>query len=548
MYLEHVTVRGFKSVEDAAVEFSPGFNAIFGENGTGKSNLVQAILKLLGPTYPGPNSFSANDHFKRDEGREIEIVLIFNEGGSHKTLRWGPVGAGRQRLTLDGASVTDAARDRYRPIYFPTSREVRELPGANAWNPLGRIISELADRLKSDLNLRAGFDAKATELNAILEQSPDYARFKTKLREYATEHLGSRGRGLDLQLKLVDPENALRTLQVFEEQSGSSYNASASGLGVQSGITMAALRAFADVAGGRFFIIADEPESFLHPLSQEALRAVFEKLFVAGTQVIVTTHSPHFVSSKSLEGLHKVWMDGGATQVLQYGFQDHVNLMQASGITGVDGASISGRLSQHLTIEAREGLFAKTVVLCEGDTEAGSLGVWATMKSIDFPTEGIALVPAHGKMSMPTLAFFYKTLRIPTYIVFDSDSRKTGADRRKHAETNRLLLRIEGASEVDFPPGGVHVSYAVFSPDFEDSVRNADAQYSVKEAEVDDQLGLRPDGSKGIRARHVALRYQTEGLVVPQPICELIDGIKSFHEAAGSSAVLSAPATPPPSP
>ena len=48
MYLKRLEMNGFKSFVDARIAFQPGITAIVGPNGTGKSNILDAILWVLG--------------------------------------------------------------------------------------------------------------------------------------------------------------------------------------------------------------------------------------------------------------------------------------------------------------------------------------------------------------------------------------------------------------------------------------------------------------------------------------------------------------------
>src|SRR2546425_827654 len=48
MYLKRLEMRGFKSFVDAQVSFQPGITAVVGPNGTGKSNILDAVLWVLG--------------------------------------------------------------------------------------------------------------------------------------------------------------------------------------------------------------------------------------------------------------------------------------------------------------------------------------------------------------------------------------------------------------------------------------------------------------------------------------------------------------------
>src|SRR5437016_13530136 len=48
MYLKRLEMGGFKSFVDALVSFQPGITAVVGPNGTGKSNILDAVLWVLG--------------------------------------------------------------------------------------------------------------------------------------------------------------------------------------------------------------------------------------------------------------------------------------------------------------------------------------------------------------------------------------------------------------------------------------------------------------------------------------------------------------------
>lgn len=62
-YLQRVHIKDFRSIRNAVVEFKPGLNIIIGENGSGKSNLVECIVSSL--TEP-----------KRDFSGETELTII----------------------------------------------------------------------------------------------------------------------------------------------------------------------------------------------------------------------------------------------------------------------------------------------------------------------------------------------------------------------------------------------------------------------------------------------------------------------------------------
>ncbi|MEE9204433.1 MAG: AAA family ATPase, partial [Nitrospirales bacterium] len=48
MHLKSLELTGFKSFSEAKIEFPQGVTAVVGPNGTGKSNVVDAILWVFG--------------------------------------------------------------------------------------------------------------------------------------------------------------------------------------------------------------------------------------------------------------------------------------------------------------------------------------------------------------------------------------------------------------------------------------------------------------------------------------------------------------------
>lgn len=70
MYLNKVTVKNFKAITDMELSFAPGVNLLIGDNGTGKSSMLEAIGVAISGIFKGISSVSTkgisqNDiHFK----------------------------------------------------------------------------------------------------------------------------------------------------------------------------------------------------------------------------------------------------------------------------------------------------------------------------------------------------------------------------------------------------------------------------------------------------------------------------------------------------
>ena len=73
MYLSKISIKDFRMFSDAVdISFSKGLNLLVGENGSGKSSVVDAIRALL-----GENEFSRRGIIEEDacKNQAEEIVL-----------------------------------------------------------------------------------------------------------------------------------------------------------------------------------------------------------------------------------------------------------------------------------------------------------------------------------------------------------------------------------------------------------------------------------------------------------------------------------------
>src|ERR1700744_1109585 len=46
-YLQHVSLKNYKSIKDVEIDFRPGLNIIIGKNASGKTNFVNGINSVL---------------------------------------------------------------------------------------------------------------------------------------------------------------------------------------------------------------------------------------------------------------------------------------------------------------------------------------------------------------------------------------------------------------------------------------------------------------------------------------------------------------------
>ena len=70
MYLKKINIQNFKNIGEAHLEFSPALNCISGDNGEGKTNLLDAVFYLsMTKSY-----FRSGDQYTRTIGQKTMVL------------------------------------------------------------------------------------------------------------------------------------------------------------------------------------------------------------------------------------------------------------------------------------------------------------------------------------------------------------------------------------------------------------------------------------------------------------------------------------------
>lgn len=205
----------------------------------------------------------------------------------------------------------------------------------------------------------------------------------------------------------------------------------------------------------------EEPELYQHPSRQRHIARVFTDLAqpenadeTTKTQIIYTTHSPLFVELDRFDDvriLRKAECDTGAPKstVVRTTTLEAVTdeLQSAVGGDHFTPTGLRARLEAIMTPIVNEGFFADVAVLVEGESDRSAIVGAARALGIRLDAQGIAVIPCGGKTSLDRPLIIFRSLGIPTYVIWDGDKGRNGAK----PDTNRLLLRILGKPETDWP-------------------------------------------------------------------------------------------------
>ena len=93
----------FRSYDEAHVEFTPGTTVVVGDNGQGKTNLLEAVGWLsLGASLRG----ASNDALVRSGAERAIVRSVVEERGRPVRLEAEIVAAGRNRIQVNGQRIT----------------------------------------------------------------------------------------------------------------------------------------------------------------------------------------------------------------------------------------------------------------------------------------------------------------------------------------------------------------------------------------------------------------------------------------------------------
>lgn len=213
-------------------------------------------------------------------------------------------------------------------------------------------------------------------------------------------------------------------------------------------------------------IAIEEPELYQHPDRQRHFSQTLMQLssmglegVTASIQIIYSTHSPLMVDFQCFNQLRvfgKVAAADAAkpkiTQVTYATLADTARLVEK--VKGFNKNAITDeefrqRLVRIMTPWMNEGFFAKMVVLVEGINDRALIVGQALSQGIDLEGMGVSVIPVNGKMSLPEVTSIFKSLKVPVYVVWDSDAdKKNQKDAKK---LNRALLAAFGLEPEDYP-------------------------------------------------------------------------------------------------
>lgn len=221
------------------------------------------------------------------------------------------------------------------------------------------------------------------------------------------------------------------------------------GHGLQRSFLIAILQelaSFSQDAQPTLLLGVEEPELYQHPPQARHLATLLESLSEKTTQVILTTHSPYFVSGKGFENIRVVRKNTaeGQSVVKQYTHTElSKRLAEVMKQDPRTPTEVIASVSQIMQPSQSELYFSTKPILIEGTEDIAFVSTHLKLSGRwnEFRRFGCHFIVCGGKNAMSRPLAIAQGLCIPAFVLADGDS-----DRKDSIETNKrdngCLLRL----------------------------------------------------------------------------------------------------------
>ncbi|OEE38514.1 ATP-dependent nuclease [Vibrio anguillarum] len=447
MHISKVRIENFRNFRELEIKTDRNM-VIVGENKVGKSNFLFSLRLVLDPSLSDLDRFLSLDDFWDGLGGDklgstIKISLEIS-GIDQSPTTLAALADGLIDITTHIAKITyvyqpkngvtiSSLNDYEYNIYLgntegiPINRSLRRCIQMELFHalrdcerelnnskrtPLRTFLEHVGDNLtqEQEASILAGFEQTQMALSDV----PDLGQIEQSINSMLQTMVGSRHVS-PVQLKLA-PQNInklIKSLQLLVDEGTRAINQSSTGSSNILFLTLKLLELQHSMRIGEqefTFLAIEEPEAHLHPHVQ---RLLFEYFYnsEANVSTLLTTHSPHIASSAPINSLIvlKESLDGGMPST-----KGHSLVNSALSPEDIED------MSRYLTVTRGEVLFARGVILVEGDAEEFLFPELARKLGYELDKKGISICSVAGTNFEPYVKFLL-SIGTPFVVITDRD-------------------------------------------------------------------------------------------------------------------------------
>ena len=462
MRLRQLTIKNFRKIETATIDFPKGLCVVVGENNAGKTAIIDALRLML---FSGRelDALRLNDEDFRlgSNNVPIEITCRFCDLDEKDEVHFMEclvnVGDEKFEVQLNARAEFNTTTRRANVKMWGGETEGGVLP-SNLYDRIAAIyLQPLRD---PESGLRPGRNSQVARLLQSLTAKEKHSDFESIAKSAndqirALEPVVKAKGDVDKQMTLIaGKELAQVTDLVFSDPTfhriiaglepridGQSF--SLNGLGynnlVFTAMTLSTLKRSASYSHRSMLI--EEPEAHLHPHLQVLLLRQLEREARSedgnSVQVILSSHSPILASQAPIDSLVTIQQTNGSTGAVCVASVRYDDILKK-------------KLQRFLDATRAELFFARRLLMVEGIAEALLLPSLTALAGGDLKASAVTVLNADGinfNAFIPLLGV--GKLNMPVAILTDGDDKKrTGtpsstASGLKSHESSIANLRVE---------------------------------------------------------------------------------------------------------
>lgn len=502
MKLREVTIHNVRSVKDVTLNLS-GYSMLVGENNVGKTNILTAIRLFYedgGVKYKHDTDFPKFDTDDKESWVEFAFETDQDEQDSLKREYQSVDRVLRVRKYFESENP-DLVKTNQSNIYGYEAGELSKNLFYGAKNvsqaKIGKTIFIPAVSKTDDTLKLTGPSPFREMVNFVMKravmESQTFDVLKTAFDTFNTDFKDEVSKdgfsinaliediNLDIQnwnvrfgvnLNPIQPEDIVKNLLSHYVEDiglgGQQINLSSFGQGLQRHLIYTLIKLSAkyvvpskakknDFDPDFTLLLFEEPEAFLHPSQQQSLHLNLRKLTTqASEQVLISSHSPHFVSKQisEMEGIVRVQKNNGITssyqvtkEIFENILDENVGLYKKFCDCLIDPSidvSVKNRIKKDklgddppdefskleeealkyflwLDSERSAMFFAKRVIICEGASEKIFLDYLIDELWPEKRDDHLCFIDALGKYNIHRYMSLLTALAIPHSVLMDGD-------------------------------------------------------------------------------------------------------------------------------
>lgn len=420
MYIKWMHIENYRNLADVTLSFHNDINYFVGENAVGKSNFLD-LLEIIMECH----GFIESDFTDVNKPIRIDFEISLGELNykSMYTADEGPT----YRLRLEQVvqevyprlyRVTDTgiepmALSMIRHALYVCHRDTSEqelfsIP-SSIYVELGQLLQAYVSRLEMPT------DDFQREIVSLRKDLDPYCMLNIQhlVEVLSTSSAMERKYSAD-NVRLIMAVALKILAQIYMKVSSATTN-------------LESLLVY-DAKGYKFlpiFISVDEPELHLSPYLQRAVLNYYRQIATNENEEFLVLLRDIFKIDGLLGQLFVVTHSTDALvddyrHIIRL-YRDENNMVCAAcGVT----FNFPKEVEKHLIIhfpEAKEALYARCIIIVEGETEYGSFTGFGKKLGVDFDYFGICLINARGESSISKLQKLFNRFSIPTVALYDRD-------------------------------------------------------------------------------------------------------------------------------